>query len=168
MNKKTNVLAVCVCAAMLVFSFSFLFSFSETDRITTQVFSTQQNADFSVRIINSTGGLPVENAKIVFPQNGQSCTTDSEGYIKNVSVPVYSSENSMGEISQDWQKTCFIVYADGFIPTLVYDFRIREKDEKIPNIYVMSEEDYSPEEPLVICELPQTSWAQDVIDRFAP
>ena len=165
--KKTNTLAICLCSALLLASFAFLVTFAKTDELTAQVFSSHQKNSFSVKVINSSGGLPVENAKIVFVKSGETFNTDGEGCVKNVSVPSYNTKEAFGEDNISYEKTSFAVYAQGFEPMLVCDFRIRSEGEKIPNIYLIPNEEYNSSDPLVICELPTAEFSENILKKYS-
>lgn len=115
--------------------------------------------------VDGISGLPIENVRIVLPENGIETVTGSDGKCEEVTVSV--SKDRRYPILQDYGTFTVFAFKDGYSDYALFYARIKENEKRNMKIFLFSEESpLSKGLPISIIESPDEEWVKEYMAQY--
>lgn len=115
--------------------------------------------------VDGISGLPIENVRIVLPENGIETVTGADGKCEEVTVSV--SKDGRYPIVQDYGTFTVFAFKDGYSDYALFYARIKENDKRNMKIFLFSENSpLSKGLPISIIESPDEEWVKEYIAQY--
>lgn len=147
-------------AGILVF-----LAFSALPLLSCTFSGTHETGFMRVCVHDGETDMPIEGARVVIPETGYECKTDSDGFTPVMELPVYYDEQYSKLLSQDYGRITVLVYCEGYVPYALYFTHIEPNTlRRGPNVWLFPGDGM----PFSIIEGPDDEWSERLIMEYAP
>ena len=171
-KRKTLITSIAVSRCLLLCAGTLGFVFLQgNENPSLGVFSTASSKEgiFIPCVMDGRTGEPIEGAKVVIPETGETYTTGKDGKTQAIAVPITRDERFDKMIQKPWGEISVLVYKDGYVPyALFYLELLAGETREGPEILMFHESDVSSGEPFSIIEGPNRTWVKAMIEKYQP
>lgn len=119
----------------------------------------------SFTAIDGFSGLPIENVKIVLPENDCELFTDTDGRTNKTQINVIKNENYT--VSQDYGTFTVLAYKEGYNDYALFFAQIKEGQERNIKVYMfLKDTPLSSGTPLATIESPDKEWVREIVEKY--
>lgn len=128
----------------------------------------KDNGEFgqvSFVVVDGFSGLPIDDAKIVLPENDCILVSDENGKTEAVNIRVI--KNDTYAISQDYGTFSVLGYKDGYNDYALFFAQIKNGQERIIKLYMfLKDTPLSSGTPLATIESPDKEWVKEMVEKY--
>lgn len=115
--------------------------------------------------VDGISGLPLENVRIVLPEEGKEGITGSDGKCGGFEVTV--SKDDRYPIEQDYGTFTVFAFKEGYSDYALFYARIKENESRNMKIFMFSDESpLSKGLPISIIESPDEEWVKEYMAKY--
>ena len=119
----------------------------------------------SFTAIDGFSGLPIENVRIVLPENNRELMTDANGRTEKATVNVI--ENINYTVKQNYGTFSVLAYKEGYNDYALFFAQIKEGQERNIKVYMfLKDTPLSSGTPLATVESPDKDWVNEFVQKY--
>lgn len=116
------------------------------------------------RVLNGNSLEPIENARVVLAETGQSFMTDRQGYTKEILLP-QAPQDALP--NRNWAQGTILVYAKGYRDTLIFGVQGRgERMRNGPDILLFPPSPTAEVPYILLAEQPPIDWVNALLQKY--
>lgn len=110
---------------------------------------------------------PLENARVVIPEMGQSFLTDRNGSTGEIRAPVREDADYKAICPQLWGEITLLIYKPGYADCAIFHVNILENQTRNgPTVLLFPLAPGEANDPFTLTEAPNKLWVEQLLDRF--
>jgi len=130
--------------------------------------SSSAAGHISATVTDAATDLPIEGAVIVVAETGRTYSTDAEGRVADISVPLTGDPHFADILPKTWSECTLIVYHEKYIPACVFGVQVTGSRREGPEILMFSASEAVADSPVTYMESPDKEWTRTLMERFYP
>lgn len=125
----------------------------------------EQKGVVSFTAIDGFSGLPIEDVKIVLPENNCELMTDSDGRTEKAEVKVIENQNYT--VKQNYGTFTVLAYKEGYNDYALFYAQIKKGQERNIKLYMfLKDTPLSSGTPLATVESPDKEWVSEIVKKY--
>ena len=153
---------------VLIIAVLFSVSFLLPDSL--QVYAPSQwqaSGSLEVTVVDGFTEQPIEGARVVVPETGQSVLTNAQGKSGVLTAPIRRDENYEDILPKSWGEITLLIYCQGYIDCAIFHVNIaQDKTRQGPTVLLFPLDADGSNQPFTLIESPNRQWVQELLRKY--
>lgn len=127
----------------------------------------QPSGSLIVTVVNGFTEQPIQGARVVIPEAGQSAVTNAQGKTGTLTAPINRDETYENILPKSWGEITLLIYCEGYIDCAIFHVNIaQDKTRQGPKVLLFPLDADGSNQPFTLIESPDRRWVQELLTKY--